>query len=285
MGWIFLGLAIAGFVAMNLVMKLGSLKGLSSPLLTASLFSLASLYCLLFVIFSGQPLNLSTEVVLLAVGGGIGGALAYFFFLKALRIGNYALTISIYTMTFLNPVIFSIIFWHSPITTPTAAGIAGIISGIILISAAGSTAETQKTGLYLRWIIFLAASFFLTGIPQVSQAAAVRLSALNIWSYLLLTFFSGAVVFVVYFLLKGIRIPRQVFSFGSLAAAGSVAGNFFTMKALTRLSEPVVFPVIQAGPIIAAVLISLYLFKEKIRPLAYLGIALGLSGILLLTMK
>lgn len=285
MGWIYLGLAIAGFVAMNLVMKLGSLKGHSSPLLTASLFALASLYCLLFVIFSGQPLNLSTEVVLLAVGGGIGGALAYFFFLKALRIGNYALTISIYTMTFLNPVIFSIIFWHSPITTPTAAGIAGIISGIILISAAGSTAETQKTGLYLRWIVFLAASFFLTGIPQVSQAAAVRLSALNIWSYLLLTFFSGAVVFVVYFLLKGIRIPRQVFSFGSLAAAGSVAGNFFTMKALTRLSEPVVFPVIQAGPIIAAVLISLYLFKEKIRPLAYLGIALGLSGILLLTMK
>lgn len=285
MGWIFLGLAIAGFVAMNLVMKLGSLKGHSSPLLTTSLFALASLYCLLFLIFSGQPLNLSTAVVLLAVGGGIGGALAYFFFLNALSIGNYALTISIYTMTFLNPVVFSIIFWQSPVTAPIAAGIICIILGIILISAAGSTTETRKTGLYLKWIIFLAASFFLTGIPQISQAAAVRLTALNIWFYLLLTFFSGAVVFMVYFFLKKVRIPRQVFSFGSLAAAGSVAGNFFTMKALTRLSEPVVFPVIQAGPIIAAVLLSLYLFKEKIRPLAYLGMVLGLSGILLLTMK
>ena len=36
MGWIYLGLVVAGFVAMNFVMKLGSLKGHSSPALTAS---------------------------------------------------------------------------------------------------------------------------------------------------------------------------------------------------------------------------------------------------------
>jgi multidrug transporter EmrE-like cation transporter len=47
----------------------------------------------------------------------------------------------------------------------------------------------------------------------------------------------------------------------------------------------VVFPVIQAGPIIAAVLISIYFFREKIKPLAYFGIMLGLAGIILLTMK
>ncbi|HNS05330.1 MAG TPA: hypothetical protein PKH53_04905, partial [Candidatus Saccharicenans sp.] len=107
MSWLFLVLAIAGYVAMNLVMKLGSLRGLNSSELTGSLFALASLYCLLILIFSGQSLNFTTTVVLLAVAGGAGGAVAYFFFLQALKIGSYALTISIYTMTFLNPVIFS----------------------------------------------------------------------------------------------------------------------------------------------------------------------------------
>ncbi|PMP94895.1 MAG: hypothetical protein C0168_07645 [Candidatus Aminicenantes bacterium] len=57
------------------------------------------------------------------------------------------------------------------------------------------------------------------------------------------------------------------------------------MKALTRLSEPVVFPIIQDAPIMAAVLISIYFFKEKIKPLAYLGIVLGLAGIIFLTIK
>jgi len=285
MSWLFLVLAIAGYVAMNLVMKLGSLRGLNSSELTGSLFALASLYCLLILIFSGQSLNFTTTVVLLAVAGGAGGAVAYFFFLQALKIGSYALTISIYTMTFLNPVIFSIIFWDRQVTTLITLGILLIIAGIILISLAGSTPESQKSGLFLKWLIFLIATFFLTGIPQISQAAAVRLAEINLWSYLFITFLAGALVFLIYLFVKKVRLPRQALSFGALAAAGSVAGNFFTMRALSGLPEPVVFPVIQAGPIIAAVILSLAYFKEKIKPAAYFGIILGLAGIVLLTLK
>ncbi len=285
MSWLFLLLAIAGYVAMNLVMKLGSLRGLNSSELTGSLFALASLYCLLILIFSGQSLNFTTTVVLLAVAGGAGGAVAYFFFLQALKIGSYALTISIYTMTFLNPVIFSIIFWDRQVTTLITLGILLIIAGIILISLAGSTPESQKSGLFLKWLIFLIATFFLTGIPQISQAAAVRLAEINLWSYLFITFLAGALVFLIYLFVKKVRLPRQALSFGALAAAGSVAGNFFTMRALAGLPEPVVFPVIQAGPIIAAVILSLVYFKEKIKPAAYFGIILGLAGIVLLTLK
>ncbi|HNT00562.1 MAG TPA: EamA family transporter [Candidatus Saccharicenans sp.] len=285
MSWLFLVLAIAGYVAMNLVMKLGSLRGLNSSELTGSLFALASLYCLLILIFSGQSLNFTTTVVLLAVAGGAGGAVAYFFFLQALKIGSYALTISIYTMTFLNPVIFSIIFWDRQVTTLITLGILLIIAGIILISLAGSTPESQKSGLFLKWLIFLIATFFLTGIPQISQAAAVRLAEINLWSYLFITFLAGALVFLIYLFVKKVRLPRQALSFGALAAAGSVAGNFFTMRALAGLPEPVVFPVIQAGPIIAAVILSLAYFKEKIKPAAYFGIILGLAGIVLLTLK
>jgi len=285
MGWLFLLLAIAGYVAMNFVMKLGSRRGLNSSELTGSLFALASFYCLLILIFSGQALNFTPAVILLAVAGGAGGAVAYFFFLQALKIGSYALTISIYTMTFLNPVIFSIIFWDRQLTTLITLGILLIIAGIILISLAGATSESQQSGLFIKWLIFLAATFFLTGIPQISQAAAVRLAEINLWSYLFLTFLAGALVFIIYLAAKKTKLPPQALSSGALAAAGSVAGNFFTLKALAKLPEPVVFPVIQAGPIIAAVILSLAYFKEKIRPAAYFGIMLGLAGIILLTLS
>lgn len=283
MGWFFLALAVSGFVAMNFIMKLGSLKGYSSPLLTSSLFAFASVYCLLFLL-SSKPIYLSRSVVLLAIVGGIGGAIAYFFFLQALAIGNYALTVSIYTMTFLNPVIFSILFWRSPVTIYIALGIIFIIFGLILISVAGSTEESRKTGLYAKWIIFLAASFILTGIPQISQAAAVRLEAINLWLYLFLAFFSGAVIFVIFLMIKKLPPSKGALSLGALAAAGSVAGNFFLMKALSHLSEPIVFPINQATPIIAAVLLSIYYFREEIKRMAYLGIALGILGIIFLAL-
>ena len=284
MGWIFLALVIVGYVAMNFIMKLGSLKGHEAPALTGALFAVAAFFCLLFLIFSGQPLQASMPVVLLAVAGGVGGALAYFCFLSALRIGNYALTISVYTMTFLIPVIFSILFWKRPVNAVLAAGIAAIVAGIALITTAGSGPEEKKTGLWLKWLLYLGAAFFLTGVPQLSQAAAARLQQINLWFYLFVCFLSGAIAFGLYFFFKKIRLGPSVYYFGALAAGGSVAGNYFTLKSLARLPETIVFPVSLAAPVIAAVLLSLLFFKEKIKTLGYLGIIVGLVGIILLTL-
>jgi len=200
------------------------------------------------------------------VAGGAGGAVAYFFFLQALKIGSYALTISIYAMTFLTPVIFSIIFWDRKVTTLIALGILLIIAGIILISLAGSTPESQKSGLFLKWLVFLTATFFLTGIPQISQAAAVRLAEINLWSYLFVTFLAGALVFMIYLSVKKVRLPRQAFSFGALAAAGSVAGNFFTMRALTGLPEPVVFPLSRPARSSLPLFYHWLILKKKLSP-------------------
>lgn len=284
MGWIYLALVVAGFVAMNFVMKLGSLKGHSSPALTAALFAAAAVLCLIVLAVSGQPLLASTTVVLLAVGGGIGGAIAYFFFLSALKAGPYALTISIYTMSFLIPVAFSIIVWSRPLGRSTAAGILLIVAGIALISVSGAGAKGEAKAAWTKWLALLGAAFVLTGIPQLAQAAAARLGAINLWFFLFLTFLAGAVALWLFLLVKGAKPARGLFRYGALAAVGSVAGNFFTLRALAKLPEPVVFPVSMAGPILAAVLLSVFYFREKIKPLGYLGIAAGLAGILFLTL-
>ena len=284
MGWIYLALVVAGFVAMNFVMKLGSLKGHSSPALTASLFAAAAVLCLVVLVASGQPLFVSAPVVLLAVGGGIGGAAAYFFFLSALKAGPYALTISIYTMSFLIPVVFSIVVWASPFDRSTAAAILLIVFGVALISVSASAAKGEAKAAWLKWLALIGIAFILTGIPQLAQAAAARLGAINLWFFLFLTFTAGAVALWLFLLVKGEKPARGLFRYGALAAVGSVAGNFFILRALAKLREPVVFPVSTAGPILAAVLLSVFYFREKIKPLGYLGIAVGLAGIVLLAL-
>lgn len=285
MGWIYLGLVVAGFVAMNFVMKLGSLKGHSSPALTAALFAAAAVLCLAVLVVSGGPLFVSAPVVLLAVGGGIGGAVAYFFFLSALKAGPYALTISIYTMSFLIPVVFSIIVWASPFDRSTAAAILLIVFGVVLISVSAAGTKGQAKAAWLKWLALIGTAFVLTGIPQLSQAAAARLGAINLWFFLFLTFSAGAVALWLFLLVKGEKPARGLFTYGALAAIGSVAGNFFTLRALAKLREPVVFPVSTAGPILAAVLLSVFYFREKIKPLGYLGILAGLGGIVLMALK
>jgi drug/metabolite transporter (DMT)-like permease len=284
MGWIYLGLVVAGFVAMNFIMKLGSLKGHSSPALTAALFASAAALCSGVLIVSGKPIYPSTLVILLAVGGGIGGAVAYFFFLSALEAGPYALTISIYTMSFLIPVGFSILVWFRPLGRSTAAGILFIVAGIALISMSGAAAKGKARSAWLRWLGLIGAAFVLTGIPQLAQAAAARLGAINLWFFLFLTFSAGAVALWVALRVKKMKTRRGLFGYGTLAAFGSVAGNFFTLRALAKLPEPVVFPVSMAGPILAAVLLSVFYFREKIKPLGYLGILAGLAGIVLLAL-
>ncbi len=283
MGWLFLGLAVAGFVAMNFVMKLGSLKGHSSPTLTASLFAAAAAMCLVKVTVGGEPWYVSAPVVLLAVGGGIGGAAAYFFFLKALEAGPYALTISIYTMAFLIPVAFSILVWFRPLGRSNAAGILLIAAGVALISLSAA-AKGKAKAVWLRWLALLGAAFVLTGIPQVAQAAAARLGAVNLWFFLFVTFAAGAAALWTFLLAKRAKPAPGLFKYGALAALGSVAGNLFTLRALGKLPEPVVFPVSTAGPILAAVLLAVFYFREKIRPLGYLGILAGLAGIVLLAL-
>jgi drug/metabolite transporter (DMT)-like permease len=285
MGWIYLGLVVVGFTAMNFVMKLGSLNGHSSPALTASLFSAAALFCLAVVLLSGQPFHSSSPVVLLAVAGGVGGAIAYFFFLSALRIGPYAPTISIYTMAFLIPVVFSMIVWARPLNAAAGAGIALIVAGVAMISSSASGGKSEAQAAWLKWLILLGIAFILTGIPQIAQAAAARLGAINLWYFLFLTFLSGSLALWSFLYIKRI-VPRgRIFAYGGLAGLASVAGNMFTLQALGKLPEPVVFPVSLAGPVIGAVLLSVLFFREKTKPLGYLGILLGLGGIVLLALS
>jgi len=285
MGWIYLGLVVVGFTAMNFVMKLGSLKGHSSPALTASLFSAASLFCLAVLLISGQPLQSSSPVVLLAVGGGVGGAVAYFFFLSALKIGPYALTISIYTMAFLIPVVFSMAVWDRPLNAAAGAGLALIVAGVALISSSAAAGKNEARAVWTKWLVLLGIAFVLTGIPQIAQAAAARLGAINLWYFLFLTFLSGSVALWTFLYIKRMAPRRGVLVYGGLAGLASVAGNMFTLQALGKLPEPVVFPVSLAGPVIGAVLLSVLFFREKTKPLGYLGILLGLGGIILLALS
>jgi uncharacterized membrane protein len=285
MGPLFLLLVIIGFILTNLPMKLGMLRGHGSLSLTAALFWIASLLSLVFLLVSGQPLHLSGTVVGLAVAGGIGGAAAYFCFINALRIGHYALTISVLTMSFLLPVLYSTLFWGIPLKALAAAGIVLIVAGIVLISFSGSAQQTAERKNRWKWLLWISAAFCLNGIPQVSQAAAVRLGGVSYWLYLFIVFFSGGLVYAVVLGVRRISVPGKAWTFAAVAAVASVAANLLTLKTLETIPAMVVFPVTLTGPVIGGVLVSRFVFREKMDGTAWFGILAGICGLVLLALR
>jgi len=83
---------------------------------------------------------------------------------------------------------------------------------------------------------------------------------------------------------KSPAAPTSLFFWRS-GGGGQCGREFLYDESPNRIARASCFPVIQAGPIIAAVILSLAYFKEKIKPGAYFGIMLGLAGIVLLTLK
>ena len=286
MGLIFLLLVIVGFILTNLPMKLGMLRGYGSLALTGALFWIGGLLSLVFLFVSGQSLHLSIPVVALAVAGGIGGAAAYFCFINALRIGHYALTISVLTMSFLLPVLYSSLFWGVSLKALMVAGIVLIMAGIVLISFSGSARQAGEKKNRWKWVLWISAAFCLNGIPQISQAAAkTRLGGVSDWLYLFIVFFSGGLVYAVVLGVRRISVPGKAWIFAAAAGAASVAANLFTLKTLETIPATVVFPVTLTGPVIGGVLLSRFVFREKMDRTAWFGILAGIAGLVLLTLR
>ncbi|NTV80644.1 MAG: EamA family transporter [Candidatus Aminicenantes bacterium] len=129
---------------------------------------------------------------------------------------------------------------------------------------------------------------FLAALLLFYSSKAVLTLHVWAWSeplFLFLTFLSGSVALWTFLAAMRAEPGRGILLYGGLAGLASVAGNMFTLQALGRLPEPVVFPVSLAGPVIGAVLLGILFFREKTRPLGYLGILLGLAGIVLLALS
>jgi len=122
----------------------------------------------------------------------------------------------------------------------------------------------------------------LSGAPRVGQTL-VHASHGNYYHYLFLSYLVGTVALV------GITLPRRRFNPASLtwgtgSAVASYLGVLCTLKALEALTPHVVFPISLSAPIILGVLLSLGMFREKITPRGWLGVASGVTGILILAL-
>lgn len=131
---------------------------------------------------------------------------------------------------------------------------------------------------------FIIVAFFLSGMLMVFMRMFDTLGkGSSLYSFLLIIFGVGFIVAFMAGLRKKIVFTRKEIIVGAVIGLCSVLAFVFMLKSLTILPGVVVFPVVGGGnPILAVILIHV-IFREKLGIKEILGIGVGCSGIILLS--
>jgi len=278
MGLFYLFIVVVAITATALVAKLASLKEITPLDLATALFIVSTILGLV-VLWPRLPMEISGEALLFSTAAGVGGSLAVLAFNAAIRVGHFGFSNAIYRASFLVPVVYAILFLGAVLKFTTIAGIVLVLSAIFLMSCSTSSFQKGKK-IEFRWFLLIILAFLLSGAPRVGQALT-SLHGVDYFLYLFLSYMTGTLVLAAFAGVKRSFNPASI-PWGSAAAVSSYASVFCTLKALDSLQPQVVFPISLSGPIALGVLLSLFMFKERIRPSGWVGILLGIAGIAIL---
>lgn len=286
MGFLYIFLVVLSITAVALIAKLASQRGVDAFGLSASLFIVATIFGA-GVLWWHLPAKLTPCALVVSAVAGIGGAFAVLGFNVAVRQGHFGFSNAIYRSSFLIPVVYSVLFLNASLKWTTVAGIGLILSAIFLMSWSVNSFK-KGNRLEFRWFVLIVLSFALSGAPRIGQTLT-SLYGVDFYLYLFVSYAFGAAIFMVelwrrkHLLSLGKAVGTGALGWGTGAAIASYVGVFCTLKSLETLKPQIVFPISLSGPIILGVLLSLVLFREKIRFAGWIGVVLGIGGITVLS--
>jgi len=284
MSFIYITLVVLGITTVAYLAKLSAQKGVSSFDFTFVMFAAASI----LGYFLAELNNIETayytvELCFLSVIAGIGGVLAVFIFNNAVRIGHFGYSNAIYRSSFLIPVITGVIVFRSALNIISIAGILFILISIFLVSWSNDAFSKVKGDSNILWFFMIACAFALSGLPRIGQLL-ISHSRLNSFAYLFVSYTSGFILFLIFFLVRWKRLNILALFYGSLAAFASFVGIYCTLEALKLVPAAVVFPITLSAPIMLGMLIS-FICKERIKLTGWIGISIGICGIIMLSLQ
>jgi len=134
--------------------------------------------------------------------------------------------------------------------------------------------------LLLMLIILLTNGMSAFGLKVLSAwglPSSIRFPYLTIW------YAAGLVCIGVPMLLKRIKSGRKEALWGAFIAVLSIGGQLAMSNALeSGLPGNIVFPIAIGGSIFVVAFVSRFLFKEKLHPLSWIGVAVGFLAVVLL---
>ena len=207
-------------------------------------------------------------------------------FVSAFSHGPIALTSLISNISMVVPVVFSAIAYGEPLTLNRILGILVTIAALYF-----STAVPKGGKLNVKWIVFTALAFLANCGSNIGIKVYLKSFAVGDSSSFVAVHFTASALFslLVFALLtaKGNRCtyPINKTVFFTAGIIGIVLGvfNLIYAHAMSVLDATLLLPLYNGGTTLLVTLGTALLFKERLTKRQYIGIALGLVAIVLMS--
>jgi len=284
MGFIYITLVVLGITTVAYLAKLSAKNSVSSFDFTFVMFAAAGILGYLFAkMKNAGAADYTTELWLISIMAGVGGAAAVFIFNNAVRIGHFGYSNAIYRSSFLIPVVLGVAVFRATLNITTIIGILSILLSIFLVSWSDNAFTGDSGKNKIQWFLMILCAFAASGLPRIGQLL-ISHNRLNSSAYLFASYAAGFSLLFICFLFRPRRLKTLSLPYGGLAAFASFVGVYCTIEALKLLPAAIVFPVTLSAPIILGMLISI-LYRERIRTAGWIGVFLGICGILILSLQ
>lgn len=229
----------------------------------------------------------SKETILLGCINGVVLFLYNLGMIHAARSGPYAFqSIVMLFGSIVVCLVFSAAYWGDRLTILQMAGIAVMLAAFVVLNGGGIDLQSVKKGYYF-WVISL---FFTNGIYGVLMDAQQRLYVRERNEMIVVTFFSSAVVSMIYLLITQRKKSLQCFRMGKAAwifAVGSglcAAFAVYTlMTLLAYIPGYILYTVCNGSVLVLSAILCRIVLKEKMTKMTVAGIVLSAISITLLS--
>ena len=254
-------------------------------------------FIIAFFVLGGAQKGISFNKFWLLVLLVILFVLCYFFTVLALKEGPMSISSLIFAFALLIPAVYGIIFQHNTVGLFFYIGLVLFILCIIFINLEPKNNAEKKTKITFKWLVYVLIAAITDGLASIIISIAGNTVTQNpadiIYegvTFLMLGFIVTTVVlFIIAFVMEK---PKLKSNLKSVSLWGGLCGiftgiAFVLMMYFTNLgliSNAIYFPVYSGGQLIICSLIGILWYKEKFRPIQYVGIVLGIISVILLNL-
>ena len=217
---------------------------------------------------------------------GVAFIVVFFIIGRSTQKAGISITTLASKMSFILPMIFSIVVYHESITTQKIIGFILAISAVLLSIYKDQRDTMQRKYLWLPILLFFGAGT-VDSLIKYAQEEYLSMGGKEMFSTLLFGIASITGLLILIFkkenLLSLLRF--KVLLGGIILGLVNFGSLYFLIESLNNsgFDSSIVFSIINIGIVAISVIIGVSIFKEKLNKINLLGIVLAFIAIFILT--
>lgn len=267
---------------------------------TVRMLFITIVFIILFFALGGVKKRIEFSRIWLFLGGAAAFCSCNVFAVLATKEGPISYTSLIFSFGLFIPTFFGVLFANESVGLFFWIGLVLFVVCLLLINLEPKKKEEQKskTKITLKWIIYVLIGTVSNGVASVliSLAGEQGVGAINgpIFDGVVFFMMSCGIASIVSLVLTIIKerhkikqVRKSVLKYASLCGVFTAA-LYVAMLAITNLKImpiSIYFPVYSGGQLVLSSILGITCFKEKYRPLQYVGLVLGILSVILLNIK